>query len=217
MSLQAFVSSSSSTNGDGFIETARLIAGEDPPRWLAEHLQRWSSSVMLDGMVHAKQPGKAEARARLQKVGEAAEFVGRELDDPIVADCLLADEYGPLPDGAATDIVLHDVRRRAETASARIDLLGTGLDERLERLSDGLNLIARELRDPELSQFLKAEQIIGPPALTKELGAFLEESRRQADAALLSPYLANESGKTKAGRGRACLRGQAHPGHSVLR
>jgi hypothetical protein len=99
--------------------------------------------------------------------------------------------------------VLHDVRRRAETASARIDLLGTGLDERLERLSDGLNLIARELRDPELSQFLKAEQIIGPPALTKELGAFLEEIRRQADAALLSPYLANESGKTKAGRGRA--------------
>ena len=211
MSLPAFVSSSSSNNGDGFIETARLIAGENPPRWLAEHLQRWSSSVVLDGMVHAKQPGKAEARARLQKIGEAAEFVGRELDDPIVADCLLADEYGPLPDKAAVDVVLNDVQRRADAASSRLALLGTGLDERLEGLSDGLKLIARELQNPELSQFLRAEQIIGPPAPTKELGAFLKEIRRQADAALLSPYLANESGKTKAGRGRALPQGASSP------
>jgi hypothetical protein len=211
MSLQAFVSSSSSTNGDGFIETARLIAGEDPPRWLAEHLQRWSSSVMLDGMVHAKQPGKAEARARLQKVSEAAELVVRELDDPIVADCLLADEYGPLPDRAPVDVLLNDVQRRADAASSRLALLGTGLDERLEGLSDGLKLIAREFQDQELSQFLRAEQIIGPPAPTKELGAFLEEMARQSDAALLSPYLANESGKTKAGRARALPPGASSP------
>jgi hypothetical protein len=63
MSLQAFMSSHSSKDGEGFMETARRIAGERPPRWLAKHLQGWSSSVMLDGNVHAKQLGRAEARA----------------------------------------------------------------------------------------------------------------------------------------------------------
>jgi hypothetical protein len=95
MSLQAFMSSNSK-DGDGFMETARLVAGESPPSWLAKHLQRWSSSVMLDGNVHAKQFGKAEARARLQKLSEAAESVGRELHDTVVVTPLLAGDFGPL-------------------------------------------------------------------------------------------------------------------------
>jgi hypothetical protein len=203
MSLQAFMSSNSSKDGDGFMETARLVAGESPPSWLAKHLQRWSSSVMLDGNVHAKQFGKAEARARLQKLSEAAESVGRELHDTVVVTPLLAGDFGPLPNSAGADRVLEEIRHRADVASSRLDLLGTGLDVRLEDLSEGIKLIARELQDPELSEFLRAEQIIGTPAPTKELGALLMEIRRQADAALLSPSLANEDGKTKAGRRRA--------------
>jgi hypothetical protein len=203
MSLQAFMSSHSSKDGGGFMETARRIAGENPPRWLAKHLQGWSSSVLLDGNVHAKQFGRAEARARLKKLSEAAESVGRELHDSVVVTPLLADEFGPLPNNAGVDTVLQEIRRRVDVASSRLDLLGTGLDERLEGLSDGIKLIARELQDPELSGFLRAEESIGPPAPTKVLGALLKEIRRQADAALLSPYLANEAGKTKAGRGRA--------------
>jgi hypothetical protein len=211
MSLQAFMASNSSKNGDGFIEIARLIAGENAPRWLAKHLQRWSSSVMLDGMVHAKQLGKAEARTRLQKLSKAAESADRELHDSVVETSLSAEEYGPLPDNAGVDVVLNDVRRRADAASSRLDLLGTGLDERLENLSDSLKLIGQEYYDPELSEFLKAEQRVGPLAPTVQLGAFLKEIRRQADAALLSPYLANEAKKTKAGRGRALPPGASSP------
>jgi hypothetical protein len=66
MSLQNFMSSNSLKDGSGFAETARLVAGENSPKWLEEHLQRWSSCIMLDGSVHAKQLGEAEARARLK-------------------------------------------------------------------------------------------------------------------------------------------------------
>jgi hypothetical protein len=193
-----------------FTEIARLIAGENATRWLAKHLQRWSSSVFLDGNVHAKQPGKAEARIRLQKLSKAAESADRELHDSVVATSLSADEYGPLPDNAGVDVVLDDVRHRADAASSRLDLLGTGLDERLENLSDILKLIAREYYDPELSQFLKAEQRVGPLAPTVQLGPFLKEIRRQA-AALLAPYLANEAKKTKSGRSRALPPGASSP------
>jgi hypothetical protein len=75
MSLQNFMSTHSSKDGDGFIETARLIAGEAPPRWLMNYLQGWSPSVMVDGVVHAMQLGKAEARSRLRKLSEAAELI----------------------------------------------------------------------------------------------------------------------------------------------
>jgi hypothetical protein len=203
MSFEAFISSHSSKGRDGFIETARLVAGESPPQWLAKHFQRWSSSVMLNGNVHTKQLGKAEARVRLKALSEAAELVGRELQDPVVFELLLAEEFGPMPNLAGIDSVLEEIRRRADETSSRLNLLGTGLDERLEDLSDATKLVAREFRDPALSEFLRAEQKIGPPSPTIELGALLKEIRRQADAALLSPYLANEAGKTKAGASRA--------------
>jgi hypothetical protein len=202
MSFEAFISSHSK-GSDGFIETARRVAGNNPPQWLAKHFQRWSSSVMLDGNVHTKQFGKAEARVRLKALSDAVALVDRELQDPAVIQLLLADQFGPMPNLAGVDAVLAEIRRRANVASSQLNLLGTGLDERLENLSDGAKLVAREFRDPALSEFLKAEQIIGPPPPTKELGALLREIRRQADAALLSPSLANKAGKTKAGRSRA--------------
>jgi hypothetical protein len=201
--MPAFISSNSSNDGDGFMETARLIAGENPPRWFVKHLQRWSGSVFLDGNVHAKLPGKAEVLARLRKLSEAVELAERELHDPDVIGHLLAEEFGPLPDNAGLDATLREIGRRADVSSSLPKLLGTGLDERLGFLSDGLMLIARELQDPELSEFLKAEQIIGPPAPTRKLDAELKEIKRQAEAALLSPYLVTEARQAKAGRARA--------------
>jgi hypothetical protein len=73
------MSSNSSKLGDSFMETARLIAGEDPPRWLAKHLQDWSSSIILDAAIHARQPDRAEIRARLKKVMASAELLYRKL------------------------------------------------------------------------------------------------------------------------------------------
>jgi hypothetical protein len=86
MSLEAFVASNASKDGGGFVDTARLIAGEDPPQWLAKHLQRWSSSVMLDGNVHATQASKAEICARLKQLVEDTELIERELRDQVVSD-----------------------------------------------------------------------------------------------------------------------------------
>jgi hypothetical protein len=202
MSVENFIAANDSRDGEAFIEVAQLIAGESPPVWLASHLLRWSACVMLDGAVQSKQLGKAEARVRLQNLGRAAESIERELHDPAIETHLLAAEFGPMPNNAAIDTALKEIRRRADAASSRLDLLGTGSDARLEDLSDGAKLVARELQDPELSEFLKAEQI-GPLQTNVELGTLLKQIGRQANAALSSPHLATSAGKTKAGRSRA--------------
>jgi hypothetical protein len=195
MSLQAFMSSHSSTDGEGFIETARLTAGENPPRWLARHLQRWSSSVFLDGNVHAKQLGRAEARSRLLKLRAATDFVQREVYDPIIFGLLVTDEFGPVPDNAGIDTVLEEIRRRADVASSRPNILDTGLDDRLGHLSVSAKLVAREIRDPALSEFLRAEEITGPQPPTTGLDVWLKEIKRQADSALSSSYLSIKAGR----------------------
>lgn len=202
MSLQNFISSNASKDGAGFAETARLIAGENPPEWLVKHLQRWSPSVMLDGAVHAKQIGKAEARARLKKLINAIELVDREIRASDVLELLLVEELGAWPATASIDAVLREIRRRADIASSRLTVLDTGLDERLEKLADAAGLVTRELREPAISEFLCPEQREPAPA-NSEFGAALVETRRQAEAALLSSYLATKAGKTKAGAGRA--------------
>jgi hypothetical protein len=211
MSLQAFMSSNSSTDGEGFMETARLIAGENPPRWLAKHLQRSSASVFLDGNVHAKQLGRAEARSRLQMLSPATDLVQREVYDPVIFEILVTDEFGPMPDNAGIDTVLEEIRRRADVASSRPNLLDTGLDDRLGHLSVSAKLVAREIRDSALSEFLRAEEITEPQPPTTGLDVWLKEIKRQADAALSSSYLANKVGKTKAGAGRALPSGASSP------
>jgi hypothetical protein len=210
MSLMNFVSSNSSKDGAGFAETARLIAGENPPQWLVHHLQRWSSSVMLDGSVRAKLFGKAEARARLKELGKAIDRIDREVRDPVILELLLADAMGSLPTTASTDAVLREICRRADIASSPISLLGTGIDERLEELSDVAKLVTRELQDPELSEFLRAEQRAPPPENT-EFGTALKEIGRQAESALSSVYLATKAGKAKTGASRALLPAASSP------
>jgi len=202
MSFQAFMSTHSSKDGDGFIETARLIAGEAAPRWLTKHLQNWSPSVMLDGAVHAMQLGRAEARSRLRKLCEAAELIEREVQDPVLESLLEAEEFGPMLTNKSMDALLREIRRRAELSSSRLHLLATGVDERLEQLSDSAKLVARELQDSAVSEFLRVEQRASPPE-NIQFGAALIEIKRQAESALLSDYLATKAGNTKAGRGRA--------------
>jgi hypothetical protein len=100
------------------------------------------------------------------------------------------------------DALLREIRRRAELSSSRLNLLATGLDERLEQLSDSAKLVARELQDPAVSDFLRGEQRASPSE-NLQFGADLIEIKRQAESALLSDYLATKAGKTKGGRGRA--------------
>jgi hypothetical protein len=89
ISLETFVAAHESKDGSGFVEAARLIAGQNPPRWLAKYLRNWSPSVMLDAAVHMKQPGRAEVIERLKALTGAAELVEREIHDPVVVKYLL--------------------------------------------------------------------------------------------------------------------------------
>lgn len=89
----------------------------DPPRWLAEHLRRWSSSILLDYAVEDRQPARAEMRAILAEISRAALLLQRALGEPTVREFLDAGGNGPIPAPGNLDAALVDVRDRAERAS----------------------------------------------------------------------------------------------------
>jgi hypothetical protein len=122
MSMQAYTASHSSKHGDGFMESARLIAGENPPRWLAQHLREWSPSIMIDAAVHARQPRRAEMRARLKRVMASAELLQRELQDAALAEFLQTDDLGPIPNLTSLVVALQDIQRRASVAFSSTSL-----------------------------------------------------------------------------------------------
>lgn len=147
---------------------------------------------------------RSRSTGQVKKLSDAIERIDREIRDPVVLELLLADEMSPMPTAASIDAVLREIRRRADIAASRLNLLGTGLDERLEELSDAAGLTTRELQDSEISEFLQTEQR-GPPPANTEFGIALVEISRQAESALSAAYLATKAGKTKAGRARALL------------
>jgi hypothetical protein len=201
MSLEAFVASNASKDGGGFVDTARLIAGEDPPRWLAKHLQRWSSSIMLDGNVLATQAGRAEIRARLKQLGEDTELVERELREQVISDLLWAEPLGPVPHGQHPITVLQEISRRSVVTLSSNPGLSEEMRARLQKLKRSAELAARELQDSTISEFLQAEERASLPP-TIDLSTYLKDLRNRADASLSSSHLATKSGKTKAGRSR---------------
>ena len=118
MSLDTFMASHASKHGDSFMETARLIAGENPPRWLAKFLQDWSPGIMLDAAVFARQPGRAEMRRRLKDLMTSADLLQRELQDVAITDFLQTDDLGPIPNLQGLIVAQKDIQRRAHSAFA---------------------------------------------------------------------------------------------------
>ncbi len=110
------MASNSSNHGDGFMKSARLIAGENPPRWLVKHLQRWSYSIMLNGSVHSIQPGRAEVKARLGKLVASADLMQRELQDTTIIEFLQIEDLGTVENLTNVIVALQDIRRRANFA-----------------------------------------------------------------------------------------------------
>jgi hypothetical protein len=122
LSLETFMASNASTDGDSFVESARLIAGDNPPRWLVRHLHRWSSSILLDIAVHARQPGRAAVRERLKKLVAGAELQQRELQDVVITEFLQTDDLGPILNLPSLIAALQDIQRRAQIALSSASL-----------------------------------------------------------------------------------------------
>ena len=80
-----------------------------------------------------------------RQISAAADFVQREVYDPVIFEILVTDEFGPMPDNKGVDSILEEIRRRADVASSRLDLLDTGLDDRLGHLSVSAKLVTREI------------------------------------------------------------------------
>ncbi len=202
LSLGSFMASNSSKRGDGFIECARLIAGENPSRGLVKYLRDWSSSVMLDIAVQSRQPSKAEVYARLKKLIANVEAALQELRDPAVVAFLNFADLEPIPIPAA------GMEQRLQRWSVRITLLGSippagglELSIKLFKLVEGIELIRRELEQPALTEFLEIDD--PGPLPTASLVSALKEIAGRAQYALSSPCLVDKTGHAKSGSGRA--------------
>jgi hypothetical protein len=103
---------------DPFEVIAHLIAGEDAPPWLAEHLKLWIPSIRVARVVEKRQPGRSEMKNRLVKIGKAAALLTRALDEPSTREFLEAGPSGPIENIGAFGRSLKDLADRADHASA---------------------------------------------------------------------------------------------------
>ena len=102
---------------ENFNEVAKLIA-VDPPDWLAEHLRRWSSTILMNHAVELHQPTRRQMGKTLSSVGDAAALLQRALANPSVREFLDAGADCPINSPGKIQMILGEVRSRAEHASA---------------------------------------------------------------------------------------------------
>jgi hypothetical protein len=99
---------------EAFEPIAQLITPTPPP-WLKEHLRRW---LPMHAYAEAVlQPSRAEMRAILTKVVEAASLLVRALGSSTVVEFLNCDADRPLPAPGNLQAMLVDFRDRAAAAS----------------------------------------------------------------------------------------------------
>jgi hypothetical protein len=107
---------------EAFRPLAALIIS-DPPDWLVEHLRQWSSSIYLSDGVELRQPTRTEMRNILGKVREAAGLLQQALAEPSVCDFLDAGGNEPLNAPVKLQILLGEIKLRADRASEQTNLV----------------------------------------------------------------------------------------------
>lgn len=107
---------------EAFKPVAALIIS-DPPDWLVEHLRRWSSSIYLSDGVELRQPTRTEMRKILSEVSKAAGLLQRALAEPSVCEFLDAGGNEPLDAPVKLQILLGEIKRRADRASEQTNLV----------------------------------------------------------------------------------------------
>lgn len=100
---------------------ARLITPE-PPRWLLEHLGRWSSSVWLQSAVMAFQPSRVQMRERLRSVETAVATLRKALGDRPSHGFLDAAGAEKIAYHGVVDAHLADLGARAKKALSSSEL-----------------------------------------------------------------------------------------------
>jgi len=100
---------------DMFKPVAELIT-PDPPDWLARHLWSWAPCMRMGYAVELLQPKRAEMVRVLRKVKEAAALLERALAAPSVVEFLNEGGSEPLDAPSKFQMVLGELRIRADRA-----------------------------------------------------------------------------------------------------
>lgn len=107
---------------EAFKPVAALIAS-DPPDWLPEYFQQWAPTIYLSDAVELRQPTRAEMKKLLSEVSKAAGLLQRALAEPSVCEFLDAGGDEPLDAPVKLQILLGEIKRRADRASEQTKLV----------------------------------------------------------------------------------------------
>jgi hypothetical protein len=107
---------------EAFEPIAALIA-PNPPDWLAEYFRQWAPTIYLSDAVELRQPTRTEMRKILAEVSEAAGLLQRALAEPSVCEFLDAGGNEPLNAPVKLQILLGEIKLRADRASEQTNLV----------------------------------------------------------------------------------------------
>jgi len=111
-----------SQDREHYVKIARLVAGDNPPPWLADQFRRWIASLYLDRHVTARQPTRAQMRACLQRMEADPEYAKRAALYGPIRGFLEAPPLGKIEGLASPEERAEDLRRRAAHAARSPDL-----------------------------------------------------------------------------------------------
>jgi hypothetical protein len=181
-----------------------------PPIWLKEHLRRWLP--MYPYAAEILQPSRAEMRAILTKVAEAASVLIKALSNSAIVEFLDLGADESLRTPGNLQAMLVDIGNRAEAASRSPAMQAYGVEilqpsraevrANLPKVVEAASVLIMALDGSAIVEFLDlgADQPFRAPG---NLLATLVDIGNRAAAASRSAALVDSRGRTKAGRGRA--------------
>jgi hypothetical protein len=107
---------------DAFIKIAQFICGGAPPSWLAEQLWRWNRRLHQDRHVEKIRPTRAQMRASLQEIENAALVPADALEHSWAREFLDKAETNPIDNPEWLKRAVEDLAYRANQARDCPDL-----------------------------------------------------------------------------------------------
>ena len=107
---------------DAFIKIAQFICGGAPPSWLAEQLWRWNRRLHQDRHVEKIRPTRAQMRASLQEIENAALVRADALEHSWAREFLDKAETNPIDNPEWLKRAVEDLAYRANQARDCPDL-----------------------------------------------------------------------------------------------
>ena len=101
---------------DSFEKVARLVAGGDPPKWLAGYFKHWAGSLGLHRRLVMRQPTRSEMIELLSEMEDAVWLLSYAISNNPIREYLENSHLGPIGNAARLESDLGDLALRIAAA-----------------------------------------------------------------------------------------------------